>query len=77
MPGELKRPWKNDSDEPRLIDTLRIPIDQAIELAVLAVKRVGIRCKLLPSQEPVTYRMVRDEVEGEIITGEAIEGLAI
>ena len=55
-------------DEPRLIDQLDIPLGKPIELAVWSVKKAGIRCKVIPSQLPVTFRMVRHEVEGEIIT---------
>jgi hypothetical protein len=67
MPRILKSrsPAEN---EPRLIDQLDIPLGEPVELAVWAVKKAGIRCKMIPSQLPVTFRMVRHEVEGEIIT---------
>ena len=64
-PGPLR---KKSGDEPRLIDTLNIPLGQPVDLAVWAVKKTGIRCKLIPTGEPITYRMIRDEVDGEIIT---------
>jgi hypothetical protein len=66
MPSIFKKPQVND--EARLIDKLNIPLNQPADLAVWAVKRTGIRCRLIPSQEPITFRMIRDEVEGEIIT---------
>lgn len=53
---------------PRLIDTINLPLGKPVDLAVWVLKRTGIRCKLLPSQVPVTYRLLRFEVEGEIIT---------
>lgn len=67
MPRNLKEPQAG-GEEPRLIDQLNIPLDKPIELVVCAVKKTGIRCKLIPSQLPITLKMVRDEVEGEIIT---------
>lgn len=58
----------DDPDKPRLLDKLNIIEGIPVELVVLEVKRSGIRCKHLASQLPVTYRKVRFEVEGEIIT---------
>ena len=66
MPKYFKRPGENS--QPHLIDQLRLPIGEPVELAVWAIKQRAIRCRVLPSQEPVTFRLVRDEVEGEIIT---------
>ncbi len=60
--------YAKSQNEPRLIDKLNIPLDKPIELAVWTVKKTGIRCRLVPTQEPITFKMVRDEVEGEIIT---------
>ncbi|NLD99250.1 MAG: hypothetical protein GX640_05195 [Fibrobacter sp.] len=48
--------------------TATIPLHVPVELAVLSVKKAGIRCKHISSQQPVTFRKVRNEVEGEIIT---------
>ncbi len=52
----------------RLIDQINIQIDEPVDLAVLVVKQTGIRCKLISSQLPVTYRTVNRDVEGEVIT---------
>lgn len=67
MSGVLKKA-SDGSDKPRLIDKLNIIEGTPVELAVLEVKRSGIRCKHLATQLPVTYRKVRYEAEGEIIT---------
>lgn len=67
MPRIIRKPLAG-GEEPRLPDQPCIPLGQPVELIVLAVKQTGIRCKLIPTQEPITFRMVRDEVEGEIIT---------
>jgi hypothetical protein len=56
------------NSELRLIDKLNIALDKPIELAVCAVKKNAVRCKMIPSQEPITFKKVRFEVEGEIIT---------
>jgi tetratricopeptide (TPR) repeat protein len=52
----------------RLIDQINIEMDEPVDLAVIVVKQTGIRCKLIHSQLPVTYRTVNRDVEGEIIT---------
>jgi hypothetical protein len=67
MPRILKRKAPENS-EPRLIDQVAISLDVPVDLAVLAVKKIGMRCKHISSGLPVTYRMVRDDIEGEIIT---------
>src|SRR3989339_789168 len=70
MTDILKRPW--DLVENQNSD-LNIQAGQVVELVVLAVKRTGIRCRLLNGCQPVTFRLVREEVEGEIITVEVIK----
>ncbi|MBU1339499.1 MAG: hypothetical protein KKD56_10575 [Acidobacteria bacterium] len=47
---------------------LGIPLGEPIELVALAVKELAIRCRILDSHIPITFRKVRGEVEGEIIT---------
>lgn len=59
----IQGPWKNQ--EPFEIN---IPVGEPVDLIVLAVKKAGIRCKVLVTGEPVTYRKVRYECEGEVIT---------
>ena len=66
MPKYFKRP--EEKNQPRLIDQLCLPIGEAVELAVWAIRPRANRCRVLPGQEPVTFRPFRDEVEGEIIT---------
>ena len=66
MPRYFKR--AEEKNQPRLIDQLHLPIGEPVELAVWSLRSSGIRCKVLPGQEPVTFRLIRDEVEGEIIT---------
>jgi tetratricopeptide (TPR) repeat protein len=51
-----------------LVKDLKIPMDQPLELVVLAVKKSAMRCRVVASGEPITFRKVRYEVEGEIIT---------
>jgi tetratricopeptide (TPR) repeat protein len=51
-----------------LLKDLKVPMDQPLELVVLAVKKSAIRCKIVASGAPITFRKVRNEVEGEIIT---------
>ena len=58
----------NNSDNIRLIDQLAINENEPFELLVLSVKKTGIRCLHLPTRLPVTFRKVRWEMEGEIIT---------
>ncbi len=67
MPRKLKHPSQT-TNEVRTTDQLNISIGEPIELSVWSVKKTGIRCKLISSQVPVTFRKVRYEVEGEIIT---------
>ncbi|MGD9200974.1 MAG: cytoplasmic protein [Chitinispirillia bacterium] len=59
---------ENYNDRPRLIDKINIDTSKPVELVVKSVKKTGIRCLHLPTQLPVTFRKVRDEIEGEIIT---------
>ena len=47
---------------------LRIPMEQPLDLVVIAVKKSALRCITVTSNESITFRKVRDEVEGEIIT---------
>lgn len=47
---------------------LEIPLGKPIELVALAVKESAIRCWTLGSHIPITFRKVRWEVEGEILT---------
>ena len=51
-----------------LVKDLKIPMDQPLELVVLAIKKSAMRCRVVASGEPITFRKVRYEVEGEIIT---------
>ena len=53
-----------------LVKDLKIPMDKPLDLVVLAVKKSAMRCKVVVSGEPITFRKViyGDEVEGEIIT---------
>lgn len=57
-------------DEFELVKDLKIPMDKPLELVVLAVKKSAMRCKVVASGEPITFRKViyGDEVGGEIIT---------
>ena len=55
-------------DEFELLKGLKIPMDKPLDLVVLAVKKSAMRCKVVASGAPITFRKVRDEVEGEIIT---------
>lgn len=67
----MSRPIKKPSaysDQSRLIDLLDIPLGTPVELAVLSVKQVAIRCKHIATGLPLTYRNVGFETEGEIIT---------
>lgn len=66
MPGYFKKP--EEKNQPRLIDQLHFPTGEPVDLAVWALRSRGIRCRMIPGQEPVTFRPFRDEVEGEIIT---------
>ena len=47
---------------------LDIPLGKPIEVVAIAVKRVAIRCKIVSTEHPITFRKVRNEVEGEILT---------
>lgn len=47
---------------------INIPIGEPIELVALAVKTAAIRCKIVSTDQPITFRKVRNEVEGEILT---------
>lgn len=48
--------------------TLNIPLGKPIDLAALVVKSTAIRCKVVSTGQPVTFRHRKDEVEGEILT---------
>lgn len=50
------------------INETNFPIGQPVDLVVLAVKQSAIRCQILQTRQPVTWRRVRDEIEGQIIT---------
>jgi len=67
MPRIFKKSAEHE-DEPRLIDRLNIALDKPVELAVWAVKKAGIHCRVIPTQEPVTFKRVHDEIEGEVIS---------
>ena len=45
-----------------------IQIGKPIEMVAIAVKKSAIRCKIISTGQPITFRKVRDEVEGEILT---------
>lgn len=45
-----------------------IPIGKPIEVVAIAVKTAAIRCKIVTTEQPITFRKVRNEVEGEILT---------
>ena len=51
-----------------LVKDLKVPMDKPLELVVLAVKKSAMRCKVVASGDAITFRKVRHEVEGEIIT---------
>jgi len=51
-----------------LVKDLKVPMDKPLELVVLAVKKSAMRCKVVASGDAITFRKVRYEVEGEIIT---------
>lgn len=58
-----------DTGKSELIKKIEARQDQLLELVVLAVKQRAMRCKILSTGEPVTFRTaVRNEVEGEILT---------
>lgn len=50
-----------------IIEDINIPLGQSIELVTLAVKTTAIKCKIVPTGQPITLRKVRNEVEGEIL----------
>ncbi len=50
------------------IKELDIPLNKPVDVVALAVKTSAIRCRILSTDQPVTFRTVRDEVEGEILT---------
>ncbi len=52
----------------QIIPEINIPVGKPIELFVLAVKRAAIRCKIVSTGQPIIFRKVRNEVEGEILT---------
>ncbi|NOQ21773.1 MAG: hypothetical protein GQ565_03865 [Candidatus Aegiribacteria sp.] len=39
-----------------------------MEAVAIAVKKAAIRCRIVSTRQPVTFRIVRREVEGEILT---------
>lgn len=47
---------------------INIPTGEPIELVALAVKTAAIRCRVVSTDQPITFRKVRNEVEGEILT---------
>ena len=47
---------------------LDIPIGKPIEVVAIAVKTAAIRCKIVSTDQPITFRKVQNEVEGEILT---------
>jgi hypothetical protein len=51
-----------------LVKDLKIPLNRPLDLVILAVKKSAMRCKVVASGDPITFRKVRYEVEGEIIT---------
>ncbi len=51
-----------------IIENLKIPLDQPIDLVALAVKTTAIRCRVVATGEQITLRKIIDEVEGEILT---------
>lgn len=52
----------------KITQEINIPIGEPIELVALAVKTAAIRCKIVSTDQPITFRKVRNEVEGEILT---------
>ncbi|MDX2440809.1 MAG: hypothetical protein QNK40_09685 [Desulfobacterales bacterium] len=51
-----------------IVQEVNIPIGQPIDLVALAVKKSAIRCRVVSTQQLITFRKVRFEVEGEILT---------
>ena len=51
-----------------VIEAINIPLWQPIDLLVISVKTTAMRCKIVSTDQPITLRKVRDEVEGEILT---------
>jgi tetratricopeptide (TPR) repeat protein len=51
-----------------LAPDLNIPLGEPVELVAHAVRSMAIRCRILTTGQPVTFRHRRDEVEGEILT---------
>ena len=49
-------------------EEITIPTGEPIELVALAVKTAAIRCRVVSTDQPITFRKVRNEVEGEILT---------
>ncbi|MCD4775870.1 MAG: tetratricopeptide repeat protein [Candidatus Aegiribacteria sp.] len=45
-----------------------ISIGKPVEAVAIAVKKAAIRCRIVSTGQPVTFRIVRREVEGEILT---------
>lgn len=45
-----------------------VSIGKAIKVVALSVKTAAIRCRIVSTGQPITYRKVRNEVEGEILT---------
>jgi hypothetical protein len=62
---------KTLQSKPRILDRFNIPLGQPLDLTVRAVLKTAIRCSLLSTGEPITFRKARYEVEGEIITVKA------
>lgn len=72
LPGRLKQklsPMQTGSSPVEAsVEKFDIPIGNLIDVVALAVKTRGIRCKVVSTGQPITYRKVFDEVEGEILT---------
>ncbi len=51
-----------------ITEEINIPIGEPIELVALAVKTAAIRCRVVSTDQPITFRKVRNEIEGEILT---------
>ena len=45
-----------------------VSIGNPVEAVAIAVKKAAIRCRIISTGQPITFRIVRREVEGEILT---------
>ncbi len=50
------------------VKELDIPLNKPVDVVAVAVKTSAIRCKIISTDQTVTFRTVRDEVEGEILS---------